>query len=215
MTLQEIFDKSVGGVIAQGQQSLNRDKSSCMYRGEDGAKCVVGHLITDENYYSSYEGGDISSSRVRAAVEGSIGELSTDAFNLLKDLQEIHDDGPEHGFIEEFIKGAIKVAESHGLNHNIVIQQPKEVNMKTVKLTNSTNGEIIDKRTVKVVTNQSVSGSGSRNIIVWALKASKLGYMTLEVHAPMAEGGARNSVATSVRDSNDLLNHLGVKVVLL
>lgn len=50
MTLQEIFDKSVGGVIAQGGPGVMwcDEGSTCVYLADDGKKCAAGQLLSSE-----------------------------------------------------------------------------------------------------------------------------------------------------------------------
>ena len=58
MTNQELFDKAVTGVLAQGGPSGHRDDDLmywCEYRSFGGRKCLVGHLISDDNYHMSME----------------------------------------------------------------------------------------------------------------------------------------------------------------
>ena len=52
MTKQETFDIAVRGVILQGGPSVRNTESGrrCVYRGPNGRKCGVGHLISDEYY---------------------------------------------------------------------------------------------------------------------------------------------------------------------
>lgn len=49
MTNQELFDKVVRAIVKQGRGSINSE-GLCVYRGPDGLKCAVGHIIPDELY---------------------------------------------------------------------------------------------------------------------------------------------------------------------
>lgn len=49
MTLQEIFDVAVTGLLKQGKKSM-QTTGACAYRGVEGCKCAVGFLIKDEFY---------------------------------------------------------------------------------------------------------------------------------------------------------------------
>lgn len=46
MTRQEAFNTAYFGVIAQGCASIANEH--CLYRGPNGTKCGIGHLLTDE-----------------------------------------------------------------------------------------------------------------------------------------------------------------------
>ena len=53
MTKQELFDKIVIGLDAQDWERSTKNNnhgSDCMYRGDHGRKCAVGHIISDEEY---------------------------------------------------------------------------------------------------------------------------------------------------------------------
>jgi hypothetical protein len=52
---QELFEKAVNGLLAQGVPSYDSSRS-CMYRGLNGTKCAIGHLIPDELYDPGFEG---------------------------------------------------------------------------------------------------------------------------------------------------------------
>ena len=61
MTPQEVFDTVVAALVKQGRKSLaeNGDPSiskDCRYRGDDGLKCAIGHLIPDDEYAEWMEG---------------------------------------------------------------------------------------------------------------------------------------------------------------
>lgn len=51
---QEAFDKAYAGLSAQGfaQSSLG---DRCKYRGPDGRRCAVGHLIPDDEYREEFD----------------------------------------------------------------------------------------------------------------------------------------------------------------
>lgn len=59
MTNQEAFDKAVAGLAAQGfKRSVGGPDGfeQCVYRGKDGKKCALGHLIPDDLYRPRIEG---------------------------------------------------------------------------------------------------------------------------------------------------------------
>lgn len=94
MTKQEVFDKAVGGLLTQGCQSLKGgNKNECMYRGDNGTKCAVGHLIDDDNYRPNVEGHNIYAKEVQVALLASRVDITDDEiFELLQSLQRIHDE---------------------------------------------------------------------------------------------------------------------------
>lgn len=54
MNLQEAFDKAYLGVIEQGGPA-HLDDGRCRYRGPNGRKCGVGHLIDDEKLAARWD----------------------------------------------------------------------------------------------------------------------------------------------------------------
>ena len=60
LTQQEVFDKSVGATLKQGEPSYKDGKLGiCAYRGADDLKCAVGHCISDETYDPKMDAGGI------------------------------------------------------------------------------------------------------------------------------------------------------------
>ena len=87
---QAVFDKVVKHLLTQKRRS--KDKKRCAYRGEDGAMCAVGCLISDKAYDPEIEGFSISSLDVQEKLaESGVPTYSKMKF-LLTDLQYIHDE---------------------------------------------------------------------------------------------------------------------------
>lgn len=49
MNMQEAFDKAYTGIVKQGKIAVDPISLKCVYKTSDGAKCAVGHLLTDED----------------------------------------------------------------------------------------------------------------------------------------------------------------------
>lgn len=105
-TLQQLFDRVVTAVLKQGRPSVT--DGGCAYRGDDGAKCAVGHLITDAVYArhncdgwdNSLESNIVQEPVVRQAIEDSLSApLDQRAVDMLGWLQAAHDDN----FIERHV----------------------------------------------------------------------------------------------------------------
>lgn len=98
---QEIFNKVVTHLRAQGRKAVSYFDSRCKYRAPDGAKCAVGCLIADEHYRNEYDYGTASYNHVRTMlvasgidvaldnVSGSAAQSQT--MELLRALQFVHD----------------------------------------------------------------------------------------------------------------------------
>ncbi len=123
MTLQEIFDKTTNAIIAQGGPSLTRKvERGCAYRGVNGRKCAIGHLIPDELYDKDIEGGGFQALLdEHPELATHFKTISTDkkAPRLLESLQYAHDaavvDSSEYYF-DSYKREIVAVAERFGLS---------------------------------------------------------------------------------------------------
>jgi len=95
---QEIFNIAYLGLASQGfKQSLSLAKSACSYRGKDGLKCAIGHVITDDDLATSLDSGMYNEPEDTKSGF-SISSLLTGSLPLDKKVQEIFDSSPQ--FIE-------------------------------------------------------------------------------------------------------------------
>lgn len=78
-------------LLEQNRRSWNND--SCAYRGDEVRKCGVGFVISDEYYTPGLEGATINKVTVQEAVRASIGWFGGELFDILDDVQAIHDGG--------------------------------------------------------------------------------------------------------------------------
>lgn len=98
MTRQEIFDKVISGLAAQGwKQSTYKNPltgvPSCRYRGDGGTKCAIGHLIPDDLYRPDLENMVVYSKDVKEVLEKANIFPDNDGYfwAFLADLQDAHD----------------------------------------------------------------------------------------------------------------------------
>lgn len=127
LTLQQIFDKAVGGVIRQGR--LARE-GACSYRlGDvpDGPACGVGQLIPNEHYTARMEGCEIrlvldeDESTVaderplfyKAFDAAGVNYRAAQVRNLLIALQAAHDSSDD---VPDFRFRARQLARERGLD---------------------------------------------------------------------------------------------------
>lgn len=93
---QEIFDTVWLGLKSQGfEGSFNTTECGpeCAYRGEDGKKCAVGHLISDEDYQLDFEGYGFTEDET-CSVDATIrvsAKVKREHRKFVSDLQLIHD----------------------------------------------------------------------------------------------------------------------------
>lgn len=90
MTKQQIFDKVATHLLTQRQ--VSRDGVQCIYRADNGFRCAIGCLIPDDKYKPNMEGQAIKPllEQHKDLLGFPIGPRN---LKLLKDLQQIHDDG--------------------------------------------------------------------------------------------------------------------------
>ncbi len=126
-SVQAAFDYMVGEVIKQGKPSMKVNFTSsghtelvCAYRGDNGTKCAIGHILSDEfaeKYNTGFSVYDLP------MYPWDIAHDMT--YDLLSSIQRAHDravteDGQatEDGFADAFKARAKCVASIHGLKWN-------------------------------------------------------------------------------------------------
>lgn len=87
---QETFDKIAIALIEQGQQSKS-EYLSCAYRGIDGCKCAIGHLIPDEEYNNLIEGKNVRFLRYDFPIAALKPFFFAEGERFLNRLQSAHD----------------------------------------------------------------------------------------------------------------------------
>jgi hypothetical protein len=93
LTNQEIFDKALFGIRAQGYKQSGKFEGGCSYRGGDDLKCAVGHCIDDEtaNKWDLLE-SDTSIEYVSQEIPESFKKyFSESQVDFLGKIQHIHD----------------------------------------------------------------------------------------------------------------------------
>lgn len=83
---QEVFNIVVTHLLTQGSKAMNSE-GGCVYRANNGSKCAVGCLVSDDEYaYTSIEGLG-----VRDALKAMDYEPFHENILLLENLQHVHD----------------------------------------------------------------------------------------------------------------------------
>jgi hypothetical protein len=107
MTPQEIFDRSVGGVIAQGGPAGyrldDRDGFVCLYRDPNhNRKCAFGILIPDELYEEHMEDKPV---HILLQDYPNLRSMFGEHEGLLTELQVAHDEAAknEYDLAEDFL----------------------------------------------------------------------------------------------------------------
>lgn len=90
MEAQEIFDTVAKHLFVQGRRATSPGNAlMCAYRGEGGAKCAVGVLISDEIYDGMMEGRTVSG--LVNSAHYALPEWMAESQELLAHLQNVHD----------------------------------------------------------------------------------------------------------------------------
>lgn len=117
MNKQQIFDTAVAALIKQGEPSY---RYGCYYRGQNGTKCAIGHLIPDEKYSEGLEGLTANRAAVRKAA--GIGLLQA---SFAAELQYAHDLPADEGlrgadWLAAFKEEAREVAVNYSLSTKVL-----------------------------------------------------------------------------------------------
>lgn len=116
MNKQEIFDTVYKALLEQGESSVNN--GVCAYRGPNGTKCAVGHLIPDDLYEPEFEGKNI------LGIHNSILEsiFQVDDINpyltFIFDLQQAHDNTLNYHGLEAWKREMKSITKSYNLEFN-------------------------------------------------------------------------------------------------
>lgn len=99
-TLREVFERVKAHMLAQRKAAkvsvpktwAEGTETRCCYRTDDGLKCAVGCLITDEAYHDGLEGNYSLAPVVIDALRASGVDVSDMRMRaMLHDLQNVHD----------------------------------------------------------------------------------------------------------------------------
>ena len=91
MNALEILETVTIALLKQGKVS-KKYHGLCAYRGDDGLKCAIGHLIKDEDYSKEMEGHGVNNVLIRKALfNNDINVNESNIQNLIVELQAIHD----------------------------------------------------------------------------------------------------------------------------
>ena len=88
---QTMYNNALFGIRKQGCQSLGSDDFVCMYRGDNGTKCALGHSIPDAEYRSAFEGCGIANNTFNFARNWFVKSFGEGCMELAYSLQMIHD----------------------------------------------------------------------------------------------------------------------------
>lgn len=125
MTSQEILNKVVLAMRAQGGPSLKEDDFSktCLYRNSSGRKCAAGVLIPDDLYRPEMEMRAFGRDKDKFYEVVKALNLSGEQINLIADLQSAHDQleipgiPTDTAWLAEFELRARQVAMWRGLEY--------------------------------------------------------------------------------------------------
>ena len=121
VTAQQVLDTVVQHLLTQNAKALN-DEGYCQFHTDSGRKCAVGCLIPDDRYTPDIENaciivhGERESANVVALHEllDELGLGESGTLQLLRDLQDVHDDEQ----VSQWKMELRHVAKNHNLKYN-------------------------------------------------------------------------------------------------
>lgn len=115
-TEQEIFDQVAKHLLKQMKKSYLPGSNVCAYRGEQGAMCAVGCLLTE--YDEAIEDKHISAVIVDYPEIAQAAGITSNNCQLLADLQRLHDRTEvKHWYYE-----LSRIAKSYALDPKVLIE---------------------------------------------------------------------------------------------
>lgn len=118
--LQSTYTKILLALREQGRPSLTEGpegQMNCMYRGDDGAKCAVGHLILEEVYSPRLEYWSVGSDPIMAALAASGIAPTHPMLNLLQACQIAHDSQLFEASLENWEQAMEQIAAEFSLTY--------------------------------------------------------------------------------------------------
>jgi len=98
LSKKEIYERVCAHLLAQGAVSED-DNGSCRLRCEDGRRCAIGSLISDEIYCPNIEGIGISyyqhasdGALLHMLYASNVNAYDQETMALLIELEVVHDD---------------------------------------------------------------------------------------------------------------------------
>ncbi|QBQ74785.1 hypothetical protein BcepSauron_405 [Burkholderia phage BcepSauron] len=130
---QILFDHLALAILEQGRPSTITKMDGgwgCMYRGDNGCKCVVGHAIPDDLYDRSLEGNRIDAILLTEYQNPAFSEWQAQLQphrQMLSSMQFEHDALASFGadsvtFRREWVKAMKRVAAANWLSADVVIE---------------------------------------------------------------------------------------------
>lgn len=84
---QACLERATLGLVQQNDWSVDEENGRCLYRGPNGRKCGVGHLIPDERYNPDIELAWANSAKVLRAIDPALGSIELSPVLALDDGQ--------------------------------------------------------------------------------------------------------------------------------
>lgn len=119
-TTQEVFDQIALHLLVQNAKSRDDATGCCLYRNVDGLKCAAGCLIDDGEYGEELEHNSWD-------VLVGAGLVPENNWELIRDLQTIHDDTLPYDWPDELTNLAKKCKLSYRVVEDFLNDQTKTV----------------------------------------------------------------------------------------
>lgn len=91
LSSQQIFNIFIEEYVTQQNFGWSTERRMCRYRGDNGTKCIIGHLISDAVYAeNAFEGEALNSGRPLYEHLASLGYTEKE-LQFIRKLQRFHD----------------------------------------------------------------------------------------------------------------------------
>lgn len=128
MSPQEIFDTVAQHLFQQGKRSV--DSRHCKYHNEDGLKCSVGALITEELYFPEIDSGNRTIKYLVEHYQDKFPDWIVNNVDLLSALQSVHDMNNNWQSADNMEEALLNVAEYFDLSPSKLEGLKKDFNQE-------------------------------------------------------------------------------------
>ena len=122
MTQQQALDAVTAHLFRQGHRAtytVPEGAEFCAYRTEQGDKCAIGYLISDEHYTPEMEGSGVEGLRIHGGF--NLSDLDGLDTLFLGDLQNVHDSKENWNSSATLADALCVVADKHGLSDATIL----------------------------------------------------------------------------------------------
>jgi|694.fasta_scaffold25162_3 hypothetical protein len=129
MKPQEIFNTVAKHLFKQGKRSV--DERFCRYHNNDGLKCAVGILVSEEEYFPEMDMGNKTIKTLLQHHEDKFPTWMKENLGLVQALQSVHDKQNNWESSDNMYNALVEVASAYDVSPDILEEidfEEEEVN---------------------------------------------------------------------------------------